>query len=85
MLSVTHKDKLLSTKDTFLTGIDASTGLPFSSAIGTPQSHTQQVYKIEEAIPPNYLSDQLEHLLPKNVNLSRVINNVGREKKPKKI
>ncbi|CAG9324342.1 unnamed protein product [Blepharisma stoltei] len=84
MQEETQKDKLLSTKGTFLTGVDASTGLPLSTSQDTPQSHTQQVYKIEEAVPPNFLSDQLDHLLPKNVNLMRVINNVGREKKPKK-
>ena len=67
--------------NTFVTGVDHSN----HSVVGY-DSAPKKVFKIQEAQPPTSLNGEYEPL-PDNVNsnLQRVIDNVGRDQKPKKL
>lgn len=65
---------------TFVTGVDINNPPPL-----TGEFPPKKVFKIQDALPPTSLSGEYEPL-PDNVilNLNRVIDNVGRDKNPKK-
>ena len=66
--------------NTFVTGVDHSN----HSASGI-ENLPKKVFKIQEAQPPSVLIGEYEPL-PDNVNLNlqRIIDNVGKDQKPKK-
>jgi Protein of unknown function len=65
---------------TFVTGVEHS-----NHSVSGYENPPKKVFKIQEAQPPETLTGEYEPL-PENVklNLNRVIDNVGRDQKPKK-